>query len=112
MRKNLTSVIVSLLEALRKNGFALKNYECDGDGVDHKKSTKRDSLVARNIDEASFTDMTLTKGGREYWVRIRTDNDPGHIVSDFTSDDELDSVMEAWSDAWENFEWVPVICKA
>jgi hypothetical protein len=94
--------VASLLSRLQENGYKIFSVN-DGElcRIDQNFSDRTARKMAVDIitgvDESA---VAVIKNNRIYAIYIVLGNDPDEIVADYTQDEELERIMEEYSDYW------------
>jgi hypothetical protein len=101
-QNNWLPVLGSLLSTLQKAGFVL--LETDN-GEDRTTLTgtprQRRQKAKAELNATDESHLYVAWQGRKLWLFIVLGNEPCETVADYTCHEELDKVLEAWSDSWE-----------
>lgn len=102
-RLNWSVPVSSLLSRLQDNGYKIFSVN-DGavmERIDQnfsdRTARKEATDIICSVDESA---IALCKGGKTFAVYIVLGNDPDEIAADFTDDEDLERVIEEFSDNW------------
>jgi alpha-glucosidase (family GH31 glycosyl hydrolase) len=102
-RLNWTVPVSSLLSRLQDNGYKIFSVN-DGaemqiidQNLSNRTSRKEATDHICSVDESA---VALCKDGKTFAVYIVLGNDPDEIVADYTDNEDLERVIDEFSDNW------------
>jgi hypothetical protein len=102
-RRDWSKPVSSLLNKLQKAGFSLYLVN---DGEEDVILGQGTNLAVRKeateiITSVDYSILLMKKENVRYYVNIFLDNDPDEIVTNHTDNDDLNDVIDAYSDQWQ-----------
>jgi hypothetical protein len=97
--------VSSLLSRLQDNGYKIFSVNNGGETVLIDQNLSNGTARAKAVEEIISVDasaVAFIKNRKTFAVYIVLGNDPEEIAADYTDDEELERVIDEFSDSWQD----------